>query len=52
MKSITIKDFSSEVHRVMKIQAAKEGITMKLLIEKAIQEYIERYEAKESKGRR
>jgi predicted HicB family RNase H-like nuclease len=49
MKAITIKDFSPELHRAMKIQAAKEGITLKILIEKAMQEYIERYEAKENK---
>ena len=49
MKSITIKDFSDELHRTMKIQAAKEGITFKGLIEKAVTEYIARYEAKEVK---
>ncbi len=49
MKAITIKEFSDELHRAMKIQAAKEGITLKGLIEKAVTEYIERYEAKESK---
>jgi len=49
MKALTIKDFSPELHRDMKIQAAKEGITLKILIEKAMREYIERYEAKEGK---
>ena len=49
MKAITIKDFSEDLHRIMKIQAAKEGITFKGLIEKAVTEYIARYEAKETK---
>ncbi len=49
MKSITIKDFPEELHRTMKIQAAKEGITFKGLIEKAVTQYIEKYEAKEGK---
>ncbi len=48
-KAITIKDFPEELHRTMKIQAAKEGITFKGLIEKAVTEYIARYEAKEGR---
>jgi predicted HicB family RNase H-like nuclease len=46
---MTVKDFSDEVHRAMKIQTAKEGIPLRDLIEKAVTEYIERYEAKQSK---
>lgn len=49
MKALTIKDFPPDLHKAMKIQAAKEGITMKEVIEKAVTEYIERYEAKEAK---
>ncbi len=49
MRSITIKDFSDEVHRAMKIQTAKEGITLRELVEKAVTEYIARYEAKGGK---
>ncbi len=52
MVTVNIRDFPPELHRLMKIQAAKEGITMKLLIEKAIREYIERHEVKERKERR
>ena len=52
MKAITMKGFSEELHRAMKIQAAKEGITLKILIEKAVGEYIQKYEAKEGKKRR
>ena len=49
MKAITMKGFSEQLHRAMKVQAAKEGITLKALIEKAMTEYIEKYEAKEGK---
>jgi len=49
MKALTLKEFPDDLHRDMKIQAAKEGITLKALIEKAAREYIERYEAKEHK---
>lgn len=52
MKAITMKGFSEELHRAMKVQAAKEGITLKALIEKALGEYIARYETKEGKKRR
>ena len=49
MKAVTFKNFSEEFHRALKIQAAKEGLTLRDLIEKAVMEHIERYEAKESK---
>ncbi len=52
MKAVTFKGLSDELHRAMKIQTAKEGITLRDLIEKAVTEYIEKYEAKEKKGRR
>lgn len=52
MKSFTVKDFPDEVHRAMKIQTAKEGITLRDLIKKAVTEYIARYEAKETTKRR
>jgi len=51
MKALTIKGFEDEVHKAMKIQAAKEGITLKGLIEKAVMQYIERYEKEQKKGR-
>lgn len=51
MKALTIKGFEDEVHKAMKVQAAKEGITLKTLIEKALTEYIERYEKEHKKGR-
>ncbi len=49
MKQIILKGFSDQLHRAIKIQAAKEGVTMREIIEKAVTEYIERYEANESK---
>ncbi len=50
MKVLTIKEFPDEVHRQMKIQAAREEITLRHLIEKAVMEYIERYEKEHKKG--
>ena len=50
MKAITFKNFSEEFHRDMKIQAAKEGITLRELIEKAVMEHIKRYEKEHKKG--
>ena len=52
MKVITLKDFDSELHRSIKIQAAKEGITIKALIHKALTQYLERVEAEEKRGKR
>jgi predicted HicB family RNase H-like nuclease len=49
MKQVILKDFPDQLHRAIKIQAAKEGITMKEVIERAVTEYIARYEAKKSK---
>ncbi|RJQ56455.1 MAG: toxin-antitoxin system HicB family antitoxin [Desulfobacteraceae bacterium] len=42
MTNIFIRDFSEDVHRRAKIQAAKEGITLKDLIKKALIEYLEK----------
>ncbi len=49
MKQIVIKNFPDELHREAKIQAAKQGVTMKALIEKALREYLDRCENKEHK---
>ncbi len=43
---LNIKDFPEELHREVKIQAAVEGISMKDLIIKALQDYL-----KKQKGR-
>jgi len=42
MATINLRDFSNELHRRGKIQAAKEGITLKELIKKALLEYLEK----------
>jgi predicted HicB family RNase H-like nuclease len=49
VKQIIIKNFSDELHREAKIQAAKQGVTMKALIEQALREYPDRCESKEHK---
>ncbi len=51
MKALTLKEFPDDLHRDMKIQAAKEGITLKALIEKAMAEYIEKHDKEQKKGR-
>ena len=51
MKAVIIKNLSDDFHRLMKIQAARETITLKELIEKAVMEHIERYEKEHKKGR-
>ncbi len=51
MKALTLKEFPDDLHRDMKIQAAKEGITLKALIEKAMTEYIEKHDKEQKKGR-
>lgn len=48
--ALTLKDFPPDVHREAKVQAAKEGITLKALIEKALREYLAR--AKQEKSER
>jgi predicted HicB family RNase H-like nuclease len=40
MAVINLKDFPDELHRRTKIQAAKEGSTIKALIIKALEEYL------------
>jgi len=42
MAILNIKDFPDDLHRRTKVQAAKEGITMKALIIKLLEEYLER----------
>jgi predicted HicB family RNase H-like nuclease len=49
MKALTLKEFPDDLHREMKIQAAKQSITMKALIEKALREYLDKYGSKEHK---
>ena len=42
MKALIIKDFPDDLHREIKIQAAIEGVSMKDLIIKALQEYLKK----------
>ena len=42
MASMNIRDVSDELHRRAKVQAAKEGISMKDLIQKALLEYLKK----------
>ena len=42
MTIINIKEFPDELHRKAKAEAALEGISLKALIIKAIEEYLER----------
>jgi predicted HicB family RNase H-like nuclease len=41
-KVFMMRDFPDDLHRRTKVQAAKEGITMKALIIKLLEEYLER----------
>jgi len=50
VKAFTLKKFDPELHRAIKVQAAKEGITIAALVDKALREYLERQEAKQKKG--
>lgn len=42
VRVLNIKDFPEELHREIKIKAAMEGISMKDLIIKALQEYLKK----------
>ncbi len=42
MAFLTIKDFSDELHRKAKSEAALEGISLKALIIKALEEYLKK----------
>ncbi len=46
MAFLTIKDFPDELHRKAKAEAAMEGISLKALVIKALEEYL-----KKKKGR-
>lgn len=50
MKAFTLKKFDPELHRAIKIQAAKEGITIQELVDRALREYLERQEKKTKRG--
>lgn len=43
---INIKDFPDDLHRQAKIQAAVEGVSLKALIIKALQEYLKKAKKK------
>ena len=42
MGVITLKDFPDDLHKEIKIQAVREGTTLKGLIIKALREYLNR----------
>lgn len=42
MAALNLRDFPDELHRKMKAAAAMEGISMKDLIIKVVEEYLER----------
>jgi hypothetical protein len=42
MSIINIKDFPDELHRIAKSEAALEGISLKALIIKALEEYLKK----------
>lgn len=44
MTAINLRDVPEELHRRAKVQAAKEGISMKDLIQKALLEYLKKKE--------
>ena len=42
MKTVYLRDFPEDLHRKAKAEAALEGISLKALIIKAIEEYLEK----------
>jgi predicted DNA binding CopG/RHH family protein len=50
-KSILVPDCPEELHRLVKIQAAVEGMPMKELVKKILWEYLERQKKGKKKGR-
>jgi len=44
--TLILKDIPAELHRAAKVRAAQEGITLKALILKAVEEYLARAEEK------
>lgn len=47
MPTLILKDIPAELHRAAKVRAAMEGITLKSLILKAVEEYLARAEKRE-----
>ncbi len=46
MPTLILKDIPAEIHKAAKVRAAQEGVTLKSLILKALQEYLDRAERK------
>ncbi len=46
MPTLILKDIPAELHRAAKVCAAQEGVTLKALILKAVEEYLNRAEKK------
>ncbi len=49
-KTVYLRDFPDDLHREVKIQAAKEETTMKEIIIRLLTEYIQKAKKKEAKG--
>lgn len=47
--TLTLKDFDSETHKGIKIEAVKQGLTIKVLVEKILKEYLEAKEKQQKK---
>ncbi len=49
MATLILKDIPTELHKAAKVRAAQEGVTLKSLILRAIEEYLVRAEKKGGK---
>jgi predicted HicB family RNase H-like nuclease len=48
-KAVLIRDFPEKIHKMARLQAVTEGITLKDLIIKAVSEYVDQGSKKSSK---
>ena len=51
LKTMILKDIPLSLHTAAKIQAAKEGITLKAIFMKALEEYLEKVSREDQSGR-
>lgn len=49
MPTLILKDIPGELHKAAKVRAAQEGVTLKALILRAVEEYLARVEKKGGK---
>jgi predicted HicB family RNase H-like nuclease len=50
MATVYVRDFPEDIHRAARFQALEENISLRLLVIKAVEQYLARAKKKEGKG--